>query len=323
MNQALTQRGTRYSDALAGIAESLDRNPAACYLARLGSPLSRLNMKVSLDKIARLLSDGRLDALGYDWASLRYQHVQAVRSKLTGAPASINRHLAALKGTLKEAWRLGLMTSDDYARAVDIAPVRGERLPPGRALTTDELRALFAACSDGSTVSTRNAALLAVLYGAGLRRSEVVALSLGDWNPLEGSLKVVGKGDKQRMVYINNGAREALDAWLKVRGEGSRSEPLFVALENFDGDRLTRRRLTPQTVFDALKALAPKAGIETFSPHDLRRSFISDLLDAGADIATVQKMAGHAKIETTARYDRRGEAAKSQAATLLKVPYVQ
>jgi site-specific recombinase XerD len=323
MTQALT-RTDRHGDELTlPAALPLDQNPAAVYLARLGSPLSRLNMKVSLDKIAGLLSGGRLDALGFDWAALRYQHVQAVRSSLTGAPASINRHLAALKGTLKEAWRLGLMTSEDYTRAVDVAPIRGERLPAGRALTGDELRALFAACSDGTVRGARNAALLAVLYAGGLRRSEAVALSLGDWNPVEHSLRVMGKGNKERLVSLNNGALAALEAWLAIRGAGEPDEPLFVALENFDAGKLTSRRLHTQTILNAVKALARKAGIETFSPHDLRRSFISDLLDHGADIATVQRMAGHAKIETTTKYDRRGFAAQAKAATLLKVPYVQ
>jgi site-specific recombinase XerD len=312
---------TRHSQGLA--RSDAERRPAVVYLARFGSPHSRLNLKCSLDLVARLASGGRSDAFGFDWPALRYEHVNAIRAALTEryAPASVNRHLAAVRGVLKECWRLGLMLAEDYQRAIDVEPARGTRLPAGRALSADELRRLFEACADGSKLGARNSALLAVLYAAGLRRSEIVGLSFGDWNPTDNALKVRGKGNRERLVYLNNGSLSAFEAWLAIRGQADGAAPIFVALD-YD-DELTERRLVPQTIFDTLKALGRKAKIDAFSPHDLRRSFISDLLDAGADIATVQRMAGHAKIETTARYDRRGERAKSQAATLLKVPYFE
>jgi site-specific recombinase XerD len=83
------------------------------------------------------------------------------------------------------------------------------------------------------------------------------------------------------------------------------------------------RRMTDQAVYHILANRAKRAGVFHFSPHDMRRTFVSDLLDAGADIATVSKMAGHANVQTTARYDRRGEAAKQKAATLLTIPYLK
>lgn len=313
---------TRHSQGLQ--RSDAERRPAVVYLARFGSPHSRLNLKCSLDLVARLASGGALDALTFAWPALRYEHVNAIRSALTDrgyAPASVNRHLAAVRGVLKECWRLGLMSAENYQRAIDVEPAKGSRLPAGRALSGDELRRLFEACADGTRLGARNAALLAVLYAAGLRRSEIVGLSFGDWNAAESALKVRGKGNRERLVYLNNGSLSAFEAWLAIRGQADAAEPVFVALDHTD--ELTERRLVPQTIFDTLKALGRKAGIDAFSPHDLRRSFISDLLDAGADIATVQRMAGHAKIETTARYDRRGERAKAQAATLLKVPYFE
>jgi integrase/recombinase XerD len=108
-----------------------------------------------------------------------------------------------------------------------------------------------------------------------------------------------------------------IDDWILVRG--SQPGPLFYHINK--SDRIYQRRLTDSTVRHMLVKLDKIAGIQSFSAHDLRRSFISDLLDKGADIATAQKLAGHASVETTARYDRRGEVTKRNAAGLLHVPY--
>lgn len=87
------------------------------------------------------------------------------------------------------------------------------------------------------------------------------------------------------------------------------------------GGKMTVRRMIPHAIYRMVQKRARQAGVKAFSPHDLRRSFVSDLLDAGADIATVQGLAGHAGIATTVKYDRRGEAAKRRAVELLHVPF--
>ena len=297
----------------------VDKNPAAVYLARLAHG-SRRTMRAALTTIAHLLTDGVADCFALPWHLLRYQHTAAVRASLAAryAPATANKHLAALRGVLKEAWRLGLMDGSAYQRAVDLPGVRGGTLPRGRALTPGELRALFAACADGSPAGVRDAALLAVLYGGGLRRAEVVSLDMSDYLPLTGALTVRhGKGEKARIVYLTGGAQAAMDAWRTLRGEAA--GPLFLPINK--GGRIAARRMTDQAVLALLQRRAITAGVGHFSPHDLRRTCISDLLDAGADIATVQKLAGHASVATTGRYDRRGEHAKQRAATLLHVPY--
>ena len=109
---------------------------------------------------------------------------------------------------------------------------------------------------------------------------------------------------------MQNGAQEALGAWLAVRG--SEPGPLFSAVNH--GGRIQPGRLTAQVLRWACLKRGAEADVASFSPHDLRRTFISDLLDAGVDLVTVQKLAGHANVQTTARYDRRSEAAKRQGA---------
>jgi integrase len=295
-----------------------DRSPYFVYLARLGTADSRRVQADALARIAALLTGGAVPASAFDWGALRYPHAAAVRSRLAERyePRTVRRMLSALRGVLREAWRLGAMSAEDFARASDLAPVKGTTLPAGRALPAGEIRSLFAHCR--GPLGARDAALLAVAYGAGLRRSEAVALDLEDFDPETGALSVRhGKGNRARTSYLTNGALSALKAWLVVRG----LEPgaLFVAMTR--GGRATGRRLTDAAVAKAFAACARRAAVATFSPHDLRRSFVSDLLDAGADVATVARLAGHANVQTTTVYDRRPEAAKRKAAELLHVPY--
>lgn len=277
-------------------------------------------MREALNAIAHLLTNGNCDALTLDWAALRYQHTAAVRSVLMEkySPATANKMLCALRRTLKEARRLGLMDAEDYARAVDIESIRGTRLLRGRALSGEEIAALMDACTDDPTaVGARDAAMLAILI-VGLRRSEVVNLDLKDFNRRTRALTIrAAKGRKDRINYLPAAAAMAVEDWLIIRGKvpGSLLYPLDKA------KRIIPRRMSEQGVMSALQRRGEKAGVAPFSPHDLRRTFISNLLDAGADIVTVSQLAGHANPSTTSRYDRRGEAAKRKAIDLLNVPY--
>jgi len=157
------------------------------------------------------------------------------------------------------------------------------------------------------------------MYACGLRRDEIVSLNMEHYNAETGELKVRGKGNKERLLYVDNGALDALDDWLSVRGdhEGALFHPVR------QGGKIQERKMTDQAIYNLLLNHAKQAGITRFSPHDLRRSFISELLDRGADIVTVQQLAGHASVQTTANYDRRGERAKKKAIGLLHVPYTK
>ena len=297
-----------------------ERNPADVYIASLALG-SRRAMEGALDTVARILTSDGYDRRMMPWSVLRYEHTQAIRAALSQryTPAMTNKCLSALRGTLKAAWRMGQIPTDEYSRAADIPAVRGETLPRGRAIPQGEMRALFRVCADGTLLGVRDAALLAVLYGIGLRRAEVVALDLSDYENATGKLTIRnGKGNKARLGYATNGSQAALEAWLLVRGE--EPGPLFVPV--LRGGHLVIRRLNNQAVMDVLTRRATQAGVKDVSPHDFRRSFISDLLDGGVDISTVQKLAGHANVSTTTRYDLRGEVAKKKAVETLHVPFV-
>jgi integrase len=271
-------------------------------------------MLAALTCCARMLRHP--DPLTCPWHRLTYAHTAALRAELARryAPSTANRHLAALRGVLRECRRLGLMSADACAAAGDVDPVRGRRLPAGRALEAGEIAAVLGTCAaDASPAGRRDAALIAVAYGAGLRRAEVVTLTLADYQVADASLRVRrGKGNVERLAYLGADWAQLLDAWLVVRGR--RAGPIFVAV----AQGRSAKSLAPSTVREIFRKRGDQAGVPRFSPHDLRRTMIGDLLDLGEDLSTVQQVAGHASPVTTARYDRRGERAKRRAAQRLR-----
>ena len=301
----------------------LDRHPAAVYLAGLASERSRHVTAQALRTIVAILTGDdprQADILLLDWGALRYPHTAAIRSRLmeTYSPATVNRLLSALRGVLKEAWRLGYMTAEDYQLAVDVRNVKGETLPAGRELAQGELLTLVEVCkADPSPAGIRDAAVLGLLYTCGLRRAELVSLDVGDFEPENGRLRIrAGKGRKQRSVYVQGGARQALLDWLRWC---CKTGPLFVPVNK--GGNVGGRRMSAQSIYDMLQKRGKQAGVKAFSPHDLRRTFVGDMLDRGVDIATVANIAGHASVDTTRRYDRRPEEIKRKAAGKLHFPY--
>jgi integrase len=310
------------SPALVTDKHHLDENPAAVYVASLGSETSRRTMIGTLTILARLLT-GRedADALTLDWTALRYPHLMALRARLiqSYAPSTANRMLCAVRGVIKHAYRLRLLDGDTYHRLVTVDGVRGERLPSGRALTPDELARLLAACLADETASgVRDAALLAILYAGGLRRAEAAALDVEDVDPIAGRIVIRhGKGNKERVVYVAGGALAALRVWLRRRGDLPGA--LFVTINK--GGVVGDGGMSVTAIYDIVRKRAAQAQIASISPHDLRRTHMSDLLAAGADTLLVARIAGHADPKTTARYDRRPEEASRAAAALLMFPY--
>ncbi len=241
-------------------------------------------------------------------------HVDAFAAQLrTGsderpplADASVARMLAAVRGLHRFWVAEGVVATDvTTGRA---APRPGRRLP--KALSVEQVSALIAAAGgDDPTVPRTPAqlcdsALLELLYGTGARVSEVVALDVDDVTRAMADdttgLRLVGKGDKERQVPLGSYARAALDAWL-VQGRpglAARGAPTPALLLNERGGRLSR-----QSAFNRIQAAAERAEITSeVSPHTLRHSYATHLLDGGADIRVVQELLGHASVTTTQIY---------------------
>jgi site-specific recombinase XerD len=308
-------------------APPADLRPALVYLGRLGTARSRRTMAGVLDRLVRLIrTDDQQTVLTYPWHQLRYERTALIRTKLAEVmtPATANLTLAALRGVLRECWRLSLMTAEDFHRAIDLPGVKGTALPAGRALNTGEVTSLFAALErDASNAATRDGAVLAVLHATGIRRSELAMLDLADLDQETGGLRIRhGKGGRQRLVYLNQGASAAVAAWLDLRS--TNPGPLFFPINH--GDRiLAGVRLQPQAVQRILAKRARAARItKRTTPHDIRRTFATSILAAGAPLPVVQQLMGHASVQTTAQYDRSSEDTKrTTAVSLIHTPYHQ
>lgn len=321
------------------------KNPVVSYLASLGSKDSRRVQKTALDQIAAVLSSGAIeDSLLFPWEKLDYGTVTAIKAWLDSryAAATVNRYLCAIRRVIKEAWRHHLITAEEYQRATDVQSVSAQRLPTGRELDTEEIRALIETClADESNplLGIRDAAIISLMYSSGLRRSEVVTLDLKDVDRNSGRLRVIGKRNKERTAYLAKGAMLALENWIQHRGNAP--GPLFYSVNKggrivrFRKERLTEAekqggrapkqivaRLSDQTIYHLIDRRATEAGlVQRTTPHDMRRTFVSDLLDVGVDLATVSRMAGHEDTNTTKRYDRRPSKVMQEAVEKLDVPY--
>ncbi len=281
-------------------------NPAISYLIGLGSSHSRQTMRSNLNTIAKILGQERFEDIA--WGTLRRGHVQLVHEHLRQkkrSPATINTYLAAMKGVAREAWLKEQMDTTSYQMIKELKPARGTRLNRGRALKSTEISKLFAVCHDDLSVrGIRDAAMLAILLGCGLRRSELIQLTFSDYQPEESFLYVLGKGNKERRCFLPQQSLTYLNRWIEeVRGEYH--GPLFTRIRRY-GD-VTEEKMTSQAVYHVMDLRRQQANIAPFAPHDLRRTFASMLLENGEDLATVKDAMGHASVTTTQQYDKRGE----------------
>lgn len=271
----------------------------------------RLSRRMSEHTIDAYLGDLRalLDYVGLRWDAPAGEFGQAltqrsIRSWLAdtlasgGARSTIARHTAAIRNFTAWAVREEILASDPAAALT--SPRADQRLPTP--LDESEARTLInlarAEAVDGTPAQMRAWAILELTYACGLRVSEVCALDVSSLNREALTVRVIGKGNKERVVPYGPPAREALDHWL-VRGR-----PQLVAQSSgealFLGDR--GGRIDPRVVRSMVHRMAAKAGVHDVAPHGLRHSTATHLLQGGADLRAVQEMLGHASLSTTQRY---------------------
>jgi len=302
-------------------------DPHAAYIARLKSPQSKRVMNGCLNNLARMIAS---DALGaepelddnpgkaFPWWLLRYQHTSRLTALLDShqppyAASYINKHLAALRGILEECWKLELMSGDDYTRARRIEDVKFHREPAGRLIHDDDMARLLAVCSDG-IIGIRDTALLATLYCTGIRCEEAATALIEHYDGRERTLRVLGKGNKERTVPIHPAGIPHLETWLALLGD--QRGPLF---RTVDKHNRIGGAVSPGAIQRRISQRYQQAGIRRLTAHDFRRTFLSEFLDSGADAMQARKVAGHASVATTQLYDLREDRGIREAVSRMKI----
>jgi integrase/recombinase XerD len=284
----LEQAIASYLDHLT-VERGLSRNTLASY-------------RRDLDRYARALAEAGID----DLAAVGARHVTGHLADLRAgglAPASAARAVSAVRGLHRFAAREGLAGTDAAAEVKPPSPAR--RLP--KALDVSEVTRLLAVPGDTGSLGLRDRALLEFLYGTGARISEAVGAAVDDLDlgpGLQPSAVLHGKGGRTRVVPVGGYARAALEAYL-VRGrpalaaKGQGTPAVFL---NARGGRLSRQSAWTILHRAAVAAGLPVEGPRAVSPHTLRHSYATHLLDGGADVRVVQELLGHASVTTTQVY---------------------
>lgn len=240
--------------------------------------------------------------------SLSYIQIEALKQAriASGASArSINHLLCAIRAITKIAFLSGLVTEKQWLQVQSIQRLKTFPTTKGAALGADEVCELLSVYRQNKRlVPVRNTAILAMLLSTGLRRSELMALKLCHFCDEELAIEVKhGKGGKPRVQYMPQWAADDLDNWLEVRGLGS-----GYLFNPFLGEEpQLHRKLSATSIYNIVSRATEDLLDSRCSPHDMRRTYISQLLNENVDLLTVCKMAGHSSVTTTQIYDKRDE----------------
>lgn len=303
----------------AGPSRPSNANAAAVYLASVAEgsrPAHTSALRACAVELTAILANAmrasgatievnpnKPDPTLFPWYALRYEHTAALQGKLLErlSPVTVRRMMSAVRGVLRTAYRLNQISKDDYEKAIDTDKIVGESPLSGRYVEPNEIDQVYAAASKRRT-AVRDLAILALFTDCGLRRVGILRLQLADYEREARMLTVTEKRMKRRRVPLTENAASCLDAWIAQRG----SEP---------GSMFS---LSRNGISKAMEALAKIAGVQDISPHDFRRTYISDALDSNIDLAAISSVVGHSDPATTLRYDRRGDRARVKIAAAVR-----
>jgi len=298
------------------LTESI-RNPLTLYLTRL-APSSQLTMRYVLQDAADRLGFEDINLEDIDWHLLQPEQVMALVAVLREdgyAPNTSSLYVNAVRGVMNEAWRMSLISQDHLLKMRSVKAMAGTRLSQGRNLRRTLIRELMDVCAaDPRPQGLRDAAVIGILYGSGMRKSESVNLDLAQVNFVERSLRVTGKGNKELIKYAPAWAFAKLQAWLEFRRDqlkDGEKDDAFLFNRIRRGSHITRERITKHAIYYIARQRGEQVGVKIM-PHDFRRSFITRVIEEH-DLSIAQKLAHHTNIQTTANYDVRDDNERRRA----------
>ena len=285
--------------------------PVVLYLQRL-APSSRQTMGYVLQDAADRLGVDDVAIEEFPWHQLQPGHITALVATLRAdgyAPNTSSLYVNAIRGVMNQAWQQSLITQDQLLKIRAVKAGGGSRLIKGRNLRRTLIRELMDVCAaDPRPQGLRDAAIIAILYGSGMRKSESVNMDLRQVNVAERSLRVLGKGNKELIKFAPTWVFEKLQEWLEFRRqqlpEGV-SDDSFLFNRIRRGSHITRERITKHAIYYIAKQRGKEVGVDIM-PHDFRRSFITRVIEE-YDVSIAQKLAHHANIATTVSYDMRDD----------------
>ena len=253
-------------------------------------------------RIALDLSEGRVaDPRQFPWHRVQYSDLSGLKERWKArglSPATVNRAVSICRAVAERAYGMDLMGLEDYQKLRIVGLLRRADGRAGMALTRDELERLLKSTDDGTLLGARDGAAVALMAGGGLRRSEAVQVTRADYDVKTGSVQVraeIGKGGKSGETALLFGTQRYVNRWLDlIKGPG----PI---LRRLDG-----APVTADAIHDMVQRRSVQASLALpVTPHDLRRTFVTLLFEAGFDGTTVAHLARHSSVQTTFLYDRR------------------
>lgn len=281
--------------------------PAESYIRTL-SDLSQSTIRSYLRNIARLFNKNIED---FPWHQLDQDVVIYILDSLTKtglAPGTVGSYLSAIKGVCLSALNKKLISPERHHLINIIKKPKGSRVKKeGTLLSSENIRDLINTCELdlNKTKGIRDKAIIIILRGCGLRRTELINIRINTINLTEKKLTVVGKGNKEREIWFNDRVKDAILDWLEMINNSSLeiAEDNFLFLRAHKSGKIVNQKICSQTIFDVLQAKQKMIVVKKFGPHDFRRTYITELINNGNAIEDIQGLVGHSSPETTRIYD--------------------
>lgn len=286
------------------------RSVASEYLRRFTNTTTQRTMAAALDTVARVVGVHRD---GIAWHAISPAEYESIRSTINAIhkPATTNKCMVAIRGCARLAWLDGLITGDVHQRINEATKaVKVTRnASHGRTISTTAYHGVIDATADGTPAGVRDVAMLHVMRGGGLRREEVASMHIDTYDIEAGAVRIIGKGNKPRVVYLPPAAIVALTAWLAIRG--THTGALFTRINK--AGAITTHGMTSQAVYDVVRRRMALCDV-SIRPHDLRRTYATHEAKRGTPLPVLQRQLGHASLATTSIYMMHDDAEQQRAA---------